>query len=92
MKLGVTPFLNDKPHSVFATRAPSRPNAIGLSVVKLNRIEGNRIYIDNPDMLNETPLLDIKPYVPQFDSFTDAEAGWLTSKNPDKTRSDNRFA
>ncbi len=68
--LKVKPFLDDKLRGVFATRAPKRPNSIGLSVVKLNSIEKNTLYIEDVDMLDGTPVLDIKPYVSQFD-FTD---------------------
>jgi tRNA-Thr(GGU) m(6)t(6)A37 methyltransferase TsaA len=92
-KLLVTPFLDNTPRGVFATRAPSRPNAIGLSLVKLERIEGNYIYIDGVDMLNETPLLDIKPYIPEFESIDDVRVGWL-EQGKDRVRrqkSDDRF-
>jgi tRNA-Thr(GGU) m(6)t(6)A37 methyltransferase TsaA len=75
--LTVTPFLDSQAHGVFATRAPTRPNPIGLSVVKLNRIEGNILYVDALDILDSTPLLDIKPYVPDFDENIDARIGWL---------------
>ncbi|MGE5123532.1 MAG: tRNA (N6-threonylcarbamoyladenosine(37)-N6)-methyltransferase TrmO [Acidobacteriaceae bacterium] len=91
--LSVTPYLDEKPHGVFATRAPRRPNPIGLSVVKLNRVEGNLLYVDNLDILDGTPLLDIKPYVPEFDSPPDFRLGWLESKrgNSKQARSDQRF-
>jgi len=92
-KLNVIPFLDNTPRGVFATRAPKRPNPIGLSVVKLNRIEADMIYIENVDIIDGTPLLDIKPYVPAFDVFKNAKVGWLTAKDkavPQK-RSDNRF-
>lgn len=71
--LRVKPFLEDKEHGVFAVRAPSRPNSIGLSVVRLEKVEGNIIYIDDVDILDGTPLLDIKPYVPQFDRREDVK-------------------
>jgi len=92
-KLQVTPFLDDQPRGIFATRAPRRPNAIGLSVVKLNDIIGNLLQIENVDILNGTPLLDIKPYVPEFDRFEADRIGWLSkviglTKNK---RSDSRF-
>ena len=92
-KLDVIPFLDDTPRGVFATRAPKRPNPIGLSVVKLNRIEADTLYIENVDIIDGTPLLDIKPYVPAFDVFKNATVGWLTAKEkavPPK-KSDNRF-
>lgn len=94
-RLTVTPFLDSKPHGVFATRAPTRPNHIGLSVVRLKNIWGNIIEVEDIDILNDTPLLDIKPYVPQFDQPADeVQTGWI-QKNRNgvqKTRSDKRFA
>src|SRR5262245_54506602 len=66
-RLTVTPFLDDRPHGVFATRSPARPNAIGVSTVRLVAIEGTTLSIEDVDMLDGTPLLDIKPYVPAFD-------------------------
>src|SRR5262245_48057306 len=65
--LRVKPFLDDTEHGVFATRAPVRPNRIGLSVVRLLRVEGNVLHIGNVDMVSGTPVIDIKPYVPAFD-------------------------
>jgi len=92
-KLSVVPFLDDTPRGVFATRAPNRPNPIGLSVVKLNRIEDDTLYIENVDIIDGTPLLDIKPYVPAFDVFKYTKIGWLTAKEKavPKKKSDNRF-
>jgi tRNA-Thr(GGU) m(6)t(6)A37 methyltransferase TsaA len=91
--LSVTPFLGSEPHGVFATRAPTRPNPIGLSVVQLVRVEGNRLYLGNVDILDGTPLLDIKPYVPEFDQPADARVGWLEEARGKlrSTRSDDRF-
>jgi tRNA-Thr(GGU) m(6)t(6)A37 methyltransferase TsaA len=92
-QLMVTPFLDSKPHGIFATRAPSRPNPLGLSLVKLVRIENNRVYVEGVDVLNETPLLDIKPYVPEFEHTHDVRIGWLEQVK-DKIRSqrsDDRF-
>ena len=91
----VTPFLDDKEHGIFATRAPKRPNPIGLSVVHLDKIEDNILYISNVDIADETPLLDIKPYIPQMERREDEEVcvGWF-EKNHHKaseTKSDNRF-
>jgi tRNA (adenine37-N6)-methyltransferase len=91
--LTVTPFLDDQPHGVFATRAPTRPNPIGLSIVRLERIQGTTLYLEDIDILDGTPLLDIKPYVPDFDCQPDAIAGWL-EKSREKLRStssDERF-
>ena len=89
----VTPFLDSVPRGIFATRAPSRPNPIGLSVVKLTRIEGSTLHVEELDVLDETPLLDIKPYVPQFDHRRDVRIGWLKHlEESARTRtSDNRF-
>jgi tRNA-Thr(GGU) m(6)t(6)A37 methyltransferase TsaA len=89
----VVPFLSEHETGVFSTRAPSRPNPIGLSVVETDRIEKNIIYIRNVDIVNNTPLLDIKPYVAGFDDFSPTRQGWLErniEKLP-KTRSDRRF-
>ena len=92
-KLTVTPFLDAEPRGVFATRAPSRPNAIGLSVVRLLSVEGNVLRIENVDILDGTPLLDIKPYAPEIDHHEVERTGWLASargKVKDQ-RSDDRF-
>ena len=70
-------FLGDVPHGLFATRHPARPNGIGLTVVTLLGIEGTTLRVGGIDVLDGTPLLDIKPYVPRFDSFPDASEGWL---------------
>jgi tRNA (adenine37-N6)-methyltransferase len=75
-KLIVKPFLQNVEKGVFATRAPNRPNAIGLSVVELLRIEGNVLYFDGADILDGTPLLDIKPYTLKFDCFETRHNGW----------------
>lgn len=76
-QLVVTPFLDDERHGVFATRAPARPNGIGLSVVRLVRIEGTSLEVRDVDILDGTPLLDIKPYVPAFDVRDAERPGWL---------------
>ena len=89
----VTPFLDSQPRGVFATRAPKRPNPIGLSVVKLDGIEGNILHVENVDILDGTPLLDIKPYVPEFDNHPADRVGWL-EKAKGRVRSqksDGRF-
>ncbi|HUX23742.1 MAG TPA: tRNA (N6-threonylcarbamoyladenosine(37)-N6)-methyltransferase TrmO, partial [Burkholderiales bacterium] len=75
--LEVVPFMDTKPHGVFATRAPRRPNPIGLSIVELDRIEDGLLHVRNVDILDGTPLLDIKPYVPEFDSHASVRTGWL---------------
>ncbi|MHC4842392.1 MAG: tRNA (N6-threonylcarbamoyladenosine(37)-N6)-methyltransferase TrmO [Planctomycetota bacterium] len=73
-------FLDDKPHGVFASRHPCRPNGIGLTIVKLLKRKKNILEVSGIDVLDGTPLIDIKPYVPRFDSFPDAEEGWIASK------------
>ena len=92
-KLQLSPFLEDEVHGVFAVRAPRRPNPIGLSIVKLIKRENNILFIDNPDMLDGTPLLDIKPYIPDFDSYPDAVSGWQEKHRGKVTnhKSDERF-
>ena len=89
----VKPFLDDTLRGVFSTRAPHRPNSIGLSVVKLDRIEGNKLTISELDILDKTPLLDIKPYVPQFDNRENCRIGWLEQKIDDlkNKKDDGRF-
>jgi len=92
-QLEVTPFLDHLQHGVFATRAPRRPNAIGLSIVKLIEIKNNILIIENVDMLDQTPLLDIKPYIPLFDHYQEAKTGWLGAEPKEgKKFSDNRFS
>ena len=78
--LRVTPFLDDEPRGVFATRAPTRPNRIGLSVVRLLKVTGNMLDIGNIDMVSGTPVIDIKPYVPAFDSRVQCRIGWFAKK------------
>jgi len=92
-ELRVKPFLDDSLRGLFATRAPRRPNQIGLSIVRLAGIEGCTLHIENPDMVDGTPLLDIKPYIPKFDEREEVKIGWLTGKvdRMDETRSDDRF-
>jgi tRNA-Thr(GGU) m(6)t(6)A37 methyltransferase TsaA len=91
--LRVKPFLDDQMRGLFATRAPARPNRIGHSVVRLQAIESNILSVQNVDMLNGTPLLDIKPYVPEFDRHEPVKTGWLQDRIgtlPGK-RGDTRF-
>jgi tRNA-Thr(GGU) m(6)t(6)A37 methyltransferase TsaA len=76
-RLTVKPFLEDVPHGVFATRAPCRPNPIGMSVVRLVRREGCTLHVEDVDILDGTPLLDIKPYVGRFDRRDDIRCGWV---------------
>jgi tRNA-Thr(GGU) m(6)t(6)A37 methyltransferase TsaA len=91
--LEVKPFLDDTPRGLFATRAPGRPNAIGVSVVRLRKIEGSVLFIEDVDILDGTPVLDIKPFVPEFDSPEVTATGWLTGKAglAEKKRADERF-
>ena len=89
----VTPFMDSRPRGVFSTRAPKRPNPIGISVVKLIKIQGSNLYVENVDILDRTPLLDIKPYVPEFDHYPADRIGWLEKARGGvrEKRSDNRF-
>ena len=92
--LQVKPYMDDEVHGVFAMRGPSRPNAIGLSVVRLASVEGNLLRIRDVDIVDGTPLLDIKPYVPEFDVRDVDRIGWLdrqVHKLP-TTQDDGRFA
>jgi len=91
--LRVQPFLENTYRGLFSTRAPKRPNPIGLSVVKLINILGNHIVIENVDMINGTPLLDIKPFVPEMENAAEIRIGWLQKHRSqlDSKKSDNRF-
>ena len=91
----VKPFLEECERGLFSTRAPRRPNQIGLSCVRLLSVEGCRLRVADVDMLDGTPLLDIKPYVPRFDAYPDARAGWLDSAervNHSDVAADERFS
>ncbi len=91
--LTVKPFLDNTPHGVFSTRAPKRPNAIGLSVVDLIGVDKNILHIKNIDVIDGTPLLDIKPYVRKFDWHETSREGWLADKTHGLKQhySDDRF-
>lgn len=91
--LHVVPFMDSEPRGLFATRAPKRPNPIGFSVVRLEKIEDCVLQIRDVDILDGTPLLDIKPYVPAFDAPTDVRTGWLekAEKTVSSRRADDRF-
>jgi tRNA (adenine37-N6)-methyltransferase len=91
--LEVKPFLDDKLRGVFATRAPKRPNPIGFSIVRLVKVDANTLYIEDIDVVDGTPLLDIKPFVPDFDNRESEKTGWLSKKAVDaeKKKSDSRF-
>jgi tRNA-Thr(GGU) m(6)t(6)A37 methyltransferase TsaA len=81
-ELTVVPRLDEKPHGVFATRSPQRPSAIGLSCVRLLEVTGDTLQVAGVDMLDDLPLIDIKPYVPRLDSHPDSWAGWLENRFP----------
>ena len=93
-ELVVTPFMDTEKRGIFACKAPKRPNAIGISTVKLISIKENILIIEQVDMLDETPLIDIKPFYPRYDNRFNVKAGWLEKhKNMpiEKLRSDERF-
>jgi len=85
-RLVVKPFLQDVERGVFATRAPCRPNPIGLSIVKLVRCEGNILHLDGVDVLDGTPLLDIKPYTARFDRIENTRNGWQDEVDEETAR------
>lgn len=91
--LEVKPFLDDTARGVFATRAPKRPNPIGLSIVKLLEVAGNVLHIEEVDIVDGTPLLDIKPYVPEFDVRDVERVGWFAKVTGriHNVKSDERF-
>lgn len=92
-ELEVIPFMDSMKRGVFATRSPLRPNHIGLSIVELVSVDGLKITVCNVDMLDKTPLLDIKPYIKEFDHMENTRSGWLkaTGEEVRQKRSDNRF-
>jgi len=90
-RLRVTPFLDTEPRGLFSTRAPSRPNPIGLSVVELLSIEGTTLNIRGVDLLDGTPVLDIKPYVGEFDEPVKLRTGWLGRARARTRVADGRF-
>ena len=91
--LTARPFLDKEEHGIFAIRAPRRPNPIGLSVVRLLSIENNILHVEDVDVLDGTPLLDIKPFVPEFDAPEVDRLGWLEGRasRAEETRADQRF-
>ena len=91
--LHLVPFMDSELRGLFATRAPKRPNAIGLSVVQLDKIKDGVLHIRNVDILDGTPLLDIKPYVPEFDAQVEVRTGWLEKAREivSRRKSDDRF-
>ncbi|MDB9311928.1 tRNA (N6-threonylcarbamoyladenosine(37)-N6)-methyltransferase TrmO [Spirulina sp. CS-785/01] len=92
-QLTVVPFLDTETRGVFATRSPARPNPIGLSIVQLLRRDENILHIVNVDMLDGTPVLDIKPYIPDFDPRTEVKMGWVEQAKGQvvNRKSDDRF-
>ena len=92
--LVVTPYLDDVPRGLFATRAPRRPNPLGLSVVRLLGVQRNRLALAELDVVDGTPLLDIKPFNPAIDHRSDCRVGWMTDRvqGSDRGRADARFA
>jgi len=93
-KLRAIPFMDTEEHGIFASKAPKRPNAIGISTVKLIKVEGNILHIEQVDMLDGTPLIDIKPFYPRYDNRFDVKIGWLEKSKDmplEKLRSDERF-
>jgi tRNA (adenine37-N6)-methyltransferase len=88
------PFLDDRPQSLFATRSPRRPNPIGLSLVRVTGVEGANLLVEELDLLDGTPVLDIKPYVPLFDARETSEIGWFgaAAGRVFETRADGRYA
>lgn len=91
--LTVVPFLDDTRRGVFATRSPRHPNPIGLSVVRLITVEGSTLHVTGVDLVDGTPVLDIKPYVPEFDAIVAERTGWLhdAAARVHRVRADARF-
>ncbi len=84
--------MDNEEHGIFATRSPARPNAIGISTVRLISVDKNILHVEDVDIIDRTPLLDIKPFYPKFDNRITDKVGWLKGKeNSNDTRSDNRF-
>ncbi|MCG8470768.1 MAG: tRNA (N6-threonylcarbamoyladenosine(37)-N6)-methyltransferase TrmO [Desulfobacterales bacterium] len=92
-ELEVVPFMDTVPRGVFSTRSPLRPSHIGLSIVRITAVRDNRVYFMGADMLDNTPLLDIKPYIEKFDQVKESRSGWMQASQDtvNKARSDERF-
>lgn len=90
-QLVTRPYLDTQERGIFATRSPARPNHIGLSAVRLLGVDQNRLLVSDVDMLDGTPLLDIKPYVPAFDHFEVTRTGWYAGKSAEGVVADDRF-
>jgi tRNA-Thr(GGU) m(6)t(6)A37 methyltransferase TsaA len=88
------PYLDTEKRGIFATRSPRRPNPIGLTIVKIEKVNSDSIDVSGVDLLNNTPIIDIKPYIPDFDEHKDVKIGWY-GKNPKRQKlvlADDRFA
>ncbi len=92
-RLQVVPYMDTQVRGVFATRSPLRPARIGISVVELLSVAGNVLTVRGLDVLDGTPLIDIKPYVPQFDCWPQAACGWMKASRAEveRRRADDRF-
>jgi len=92
--LNVIPFMDVKTHGVFSTRSPARPNRLGMTIVKLEKVSGRFLEILGNDMLDQTPVIDIKPYVPALDSKETEKIGWYKDRlfTLPTARSDSRMA
>jgi tRNA (adenine37-N6)-methyltransferase len=92
-ELEVIPFMDTHPRGVFSTRSPLRPNHIGISIVRLKKIEGSTVFVQDVDVLDCTPLLDIKPYMEKFDAVKNSTSGWMQAREKEvrEKRSDDRF-
>jgi tRNA-Thr(GGU) m(6)t(6)A37 methyltransferase TsaA len=90
-KTHVVPYRDTHEHGLFATRSPCRPNPIGMSVVRFVRREGRVSYVTDIDVLDGTPLLDIKPYVPDFDAYPGSKAGWFDAAGENRIVANERF-
>jgi tRNA-Thr(GGU) m(6)t(6)A37 methyltransferase TsaA len=93
-ELTVVPFLDTEPRGIFATRAPKRPNAIAISVLRIKSVSDGRVQVLDVDLLDGTPILDVKPYVPEFDARVDARIGWYAqaARKNEQVVSDKRFS
>lgn len=92
-KLLVKPYLDTNERGVFATRSPLRPNPLGMTIVRLDRVEGNRLFVSGVDILNNSPVIDLKPYIPDFDYHQPEKIGWYAANKAraEKVLADDRF-
>ena len=90
-RLLATPFLDTRKRGIFATRVPARPSPIGISAVRLLAVQHGIIEVADVDMIDGTPLLDIKPYVPEFDCYAASKAGWFDESDSERCLADDRF-